>query len=341
MVINIGVLKGKISSVVQDNTGLLDQSVGGDIDNAISDALETYDDDAPRYVVADLVGDGLAYDFALPASYTDGYSRLVSIEYPIGSRYAQYLPATDWSIYRVPSTLSIAVTTTIPGTGIANEVQTITVVGAPPAGTFTLTYVGQTTPAIAYSASAATVEAALKALSNIGAGDVTCAGGPLPDTPLAVEFTGTLALTDVAQMTVDGSNLMDVTGYRLRLYSTTPAAATSFRLLYTGRHTISGFEGAIATTIIGYHTEAFVSLCGAKCLYRLAARYTQEAEVTLGLDSVDRVNKADATRRLADRLLASYREIVGVSRGESPASAVLQWRSGLGGGPVSLLTHRG
>jgi hypothetical protein len=133
---------------------------------------------------------------------------------------------------------------------------------------------------------------------------------------------------------------MDVTGYRLRLHSTTPAAAASFRLLYTGRHTISGFEGAIATTIIGYHTEAFVSLCGAKCLYRLAARYTQEAESTLMLDSVDRVNKADATRRLADRLMTNYREIVGTNSGEIGASAVLNWSPTLSGSGVGMLTHR-
>jgi hypothetical protein len=50
------------------------------------------------------------------------------------------------------------------------SVQTVTV-GAASAGTFTLTYGGQTTTAIAYNASAATVQAALVALSSIGAGN--------------------------------------------------------------------------------------------------------------------------------------------------------------------------
>ena len=49
----------------------------------------------------------------------------------------------------------------------ANEVQLITLANHT-GGTFTLTWNGQTTAAIAYNATAATVAAALKALSNIG-----------------------------------------------------------------------------------------------------------------------------------------------------------------------------
>jgi hypothetical protein len=55
------------------------------------------------------------------------------------------------------------------GVGGTNEVQVVTLTGAT-AGTFTLTYSGQTTGAIAYNASAAAVQTALQALSNIGAG---------------------------------------------------------------------------------------------------------------------------------------------------------------------------
>ena len=46
----------------------------------------------------------------------------------------------------------------------------------PAAGTFTLTFNGQTTVPIARNASAATVQGALEALSNIGSGDVTVSG---------------------------------------------------------------------------------------------------------------------------------------------------------------------
>lgn len=59
---------------------------------------------------------------------------------------------------------------------VSNAVQVVTINGGPAAGTFTLTYRGQTTAAIAYNATAATVKAALEALSNVGAGNVNVAG---------------------------------------------------------------------------------------------------------------------------------------------------------------------
>lgn len=96
-------------------------------------------------------------------------------------------------------------------TGVqTNEKQTLTMStagGAATGGAFTLTYSGQTTSTIAYNASAATVQAALEALSNIGAGDVTVTGSAAG--PWTVEFTGALDQTDVALMT---SNAASVTG---------------------------------------------------------------------------------------------------------------------------------
>src|SRR5207244_2200170 len=64
---------------------------------------------------------------------------------------------------------------------------------------------GQTTSAIAYDATAAQVQAALIALSNIGAEDVSVTG--TPSTALVVTFQGRLAGTNVAAMTVDYTNI--------------------------------------------------------------------------------------------------------------------------------------
>jgi hypothetical protein len=88
-----------------------------------------------------------------------------------------------------------------------NEKHSVTITGTPTGGTFTLTYSGQTTAGIAYNANAAAVQAALEALSNIGVGDVAVTGGPGPGTPWIVEFTGTLALTNVLVMTASGAGL--------------------------------------------------------------------------------------------------------------------------------------
>ena len=108
-----------------------------------------------------------------------------------------------------------------PGT---NEVQNVAITGTPTGGTFTLTYSGQTTGAIAYNATAATVQAALVALSNIGPGDVAVTGGPLPGTAVDVEFTGALGGTNVAGMTHTDS-LTGGTAPAVAVTTTTAGAA--------------------------------------------------------------------------------------------------------------------
>lgn len=87
----------------------------------------------------------------------------------------------------------------------SNEAQTVTITGSPTGGTFTLTFSGQTTAAIAYNATAAAVQSALEALSNINVGDVACTGGPLPGTLVTVTFGGQYLGVNVAAMTATGS----------------------------------------------------------------------------------------------------------------------------------------
>jgi hypothetical protein len=100
------------------------------------------------------------------------------------------------------------VTTPTPGTGPTNEVQSVAV--SADGGTFTLTYDGQTTSALAYNASAATVETALEALSTIEVGEATVAGGPGDiggTTPYTVTFELGLGGTDVAALTANAGSL--------------------------------------------------------------------------------------------------------------------------------------
>jgi hypothetical protein len=89
------------------------------------------------------------------------------------------------------------------GLNITNEVQTATITGAPTGGTFTLTYSGQTTAAIAYNATAATVQAALEALSNLAPGDVVVTGNA--GGPYTLTFGGTLLGDNVASLTATAS----------------------------------------------------------------------------------------------------------------------------------------
>ena len=105
--------------------------------------------------------------------------------------------------------------------GIA-EVQTLTVNGTPTGGTFTLKPTGTTTEtvAIAYDASAATVQAAIRALGgNYAAANVTgSAGGPWTVTferglgDIVQLVIGTNSLTGGTSPTVAGATTTDGTG---------------------------------------------------------------------------------------------------------------------------------
>jgi hypothetical protein len=86
-----------------------------------------------------------------------------------------------------------------------SEAQTITGGGTISGGTFTITYAGQTTTAIQWNANAATVQAALEALSNLAPGDVVVTGGPVASAPLLLTFGGTLAAEDVVAVTTTSS----------------------------------------------------------------------------------------------------------------------------------------
>jgi hypothetical protein len=90
-----------------------------------------------------------------------------------------------------------------PYAGRANEVQTATITGSPTGGTFTFTLDGETTAAIAYNATAATVQAALLAMSNLNPGDVTVTGSA--GGPYTITFAGARKGTDVPALTASAS----------------------------------------------------------------------------------------------------------------------------------------
>lgn len=67
-------------------------------------------------------------------------------------------------------------------------------ISAPTAGTFTLTYNGQTTTSLAYNASAASIKSALEALSTIGTGNVQVTASSTPTAgSYVIKFVGAMA----------------------------------------------------------------------------------------------------------------------------------------------------
>lgn len=87
--------------------------------------------------------------------------------------------------------------------GVVDNQQTVSL-GSPSAGTFSLTYKGQTASGITYTAAASAVQTALQGLSTIGAGNVTVSGSA--GGPYTVSFAGSLA-NDTTALTGNGGTL--------------------------------------------------------------------------------------------------------------------------------------
>ena len=119
-----------------------------------------------------------------------------------------------------------------------DEVQTVTITGSPTGGTFTLTFGGQTTAAINWNDSAATVQTRLQALSSIGSNNATVTGGPGPATPFTVEFVGTLADASQSLITLNNNSLTGGSGPSVSITRAqagqgwTTIAATTYTLRY-------------------------------------------------------------------------------------------------------------
>jgi hypothetical protein len=119
-------------------------------------------------------------------------------------------PISGADVFVAPMTSSLPTSLT---TGGVQEVQTVAVTGSPTSGTFTLTLGAYTTTAIQYNAAASAVATAVAALPNVGTGNVTGSGGPLPGSTVTLTFSSSLG--DVATMTktssLGGGTAPDVT----------------------------------------------------------------------------------------------------------------------------------
>ena len=180
-----------------------------------------------------------------------------------GTSLALITPAVDLSMSITDTTkLSdvIAYLNTDDGTK-TNEVQTIQTTDQPDGGDYTISFGGQTTnPVLAFGATAATIEAALEGLTSIGTGNVSVTGGPIgTGADIVITFQGTLANTDVGDVTIDGSNL--TTGGNPSaaptVEQTTTGVAMKGVLSTFATASISGGRLRITDTASGYSQSDF------------------------------------------------------------------------------------
>lgn len=145
-----------------------------------------------------------------------------------------------------------------------NEVQTITVNAT--GGTFTVSFGGHTTAAIARNASAATVQSALEALASIGTDGVNVTGGPLATAPVTVTFVGANGGINQANMTTTATSLTGGSSTATVAGVTNGAAATTGNermigvalLDSQGNAASSGVKSAVSTYLDSQREVNFV-----------------------------------------------------------------------------------
>jgi hypothetical protein len=125
-------------------------------------------------------------------------------------------------------------------------------------GTFTLTIGTSTTSPIDYNANAATVQAAIEALTPVGTGNVVCTGGPLPSTAVVATFINDLAQTAIT-MTIDDTA---ITGGGDMLITATAVGAAP---------TTIGLVPVASPDVLVYLATTQAGLAGATALQRAFA----------------------------------------------------------------------
>jgi hypothetical protein len=124
-----------------------------------------------------------------------------------------------------------------------SEVQTLTIGGTPTGGTFKLKYKNQITAPISWSATNNTlrdnVDAALEALTNIGAGNITTAVGTMTAGvgTLTLTFAGALAKLNTSLIAV-ADNSLTGTSPTVAVATTTPGVTATERGAPTGAELI-------------------------------------------------------------------------------------------------------
>jgi hypothetical protein len=150
-----------------------------------------------------------------------------------------------------------------PYAGKGNDVQTVTLANAT-GGTFTLTYDGETTGAIAFNASGATVQTALEGLSNIQPGDVVVGNagsvytvqfvgprflGNENTTPNMTANGGSLTGTSPTVTVASGAASGNPSANEVQSITVSNANSGTFRLVFEGEYTGSIAYNATASVI--------------------------------------------------------------------------------------------
>jgi hypothetical protein len=146
----------------------------------------------------------------------------------------EWLPISGLATFtpRLPKGFT-AYTANFPVAGNVNCVQTITLLGTPDGGTWTLAYGGYTTTAMPFNVTPAVLQATFVALPSVGTGNATVASPGGPQT-YAITFVGTLANKPIALITADGHLLTSSVGNTVNATVDMTTPGTTSRNANTG-----------------------------------------------------------------------------------------------------------
>lgn len=97
-------IRQRIIGLVKDDAARL--AVPDDYDRIISAALSRYSKHKPALKVADIVGNG-SHDYDLPAGWSDEFSDIRTIEYPLGNVPASSIDSDEFELYQTPTAKKI------------------------------------------------------------------------------------------------------------------------------------------------------------------------------------------------------------------------------------------
>ncbi len=95
----ISAFNAKVDRIIQDDAGKLSP---GEIDSFILEALSYYNKDAPLVKVVDISGNG-GFQYDLPNDWVEGFSRILSVEYPPGKQVPVILEPGEYKVYKLPA----------------------------------------------------------------------------------------------------------------------------------------------------------------------------------------------------------------------------------------------
>lgn len=155
-----------------------------------------------------------------------------------------------------------------------NEVQQAALSGSPSGGTFTLSFESNTTAAIAYDATANTVQLAVQALATLGVGQVAVSGNA--GGPWLITFQGTRKWENVLPVTGDATSLsgaaVDISVIQeavsrineVQSVEIITATGGTFTLTYSGQ-TTAAIPRSASSAVVQAALEALSSILGGNC----------------------------------------------------------------------------